>query len=67
MAIQLFFAWFCLIYALVLFITGFLKNSFMIKMVKVKFGKKVTDERAVQIMYLFGVLLLIASLVLFIL
>lgn len=63
---KLFFAWFCLIYAAVLFITGFLKNSFMIKMVKMKFGKNLTDEKSVLIMYVFGALLLVASIVLFV-
>lgn len=67
MGIITFLAWFCLVYALVMFITGFLRNNFMIKMVKVKFGEKTSDEKAIKIMYISGVGLLIASIVLFIL
>ncbi len=67
MGIVTFLAWFCLVYAFVLFITGFLKNSFMIKMVKVKFGEKTSDEKAIKIMYISGLGLLVASIVLFIL
>lgn len=66
MDIKLFFAWFCLAYAAMMFVSGFLKIPVMIKLVKMKFGKKVTDSAAVKIMYVVGVLMLIASVVLFV-
>lgn len=65
MGILLFFAWFALIEAIILIITGFLKVSFMIKLVKMKFGADSSDEKAVKIMYISGLCLLVLSAVLF--
>ena len=66
MQIQLFFAWFCIVYALVLFWAAFMKNAFFIKMVKMKFGKKMPDERAITIMFVFAAIMAVVSIILFI-
>lgn len=56
----------CLLYGIILLFSGFVKSKLMIKMTKIKFGKNISDEKAIRILYLFGILLLIASIVLFI-
>lgn len=52
-----------IVYGAILLFSGFIRNSFMIKMVRLKFGKKLTDKAAVNIMYGFGVVMIIAGIV----
>lgn len=66
MTIATIFALICLVYGIVLLFSGFVKSKFMIKMAKIKFGKNLTDEKAIRILYIFGVLLLVAAVILFI-
>ena len=66
MDITTIFALICLVYSIILLFSGFVKSKLMIKMTKLKFGKNISDEKAIRIIYLFGILLLIASIILFI-
>ena len=61
-----FLAIFCLVYGLIEIFSGFAKVKLMMNIIKMSFGKKVTDEKAVMIMYVSGVFLLVLSAVLFI-
>ena len=56
-------AWVLIVYGIVLLFSGFLKSALMIKLVKQKFGKKLSDRTAVKIMYFFGILLIAAGIV----
>lgn len=60
-----FLAIFCLVYGLIELFSGFAKVPLMMKIVKMSFGKDMSDDKAVKIMYISGVALLIASAVLF--
>lgn len=62
-----FLAIFCLVYGLIELFSGFAKVTVMMNIIKMSFGKSITDEKAVRIMYASGVFLLILSAVLFIL
>lgn len=60
------FAILCLLYAVMMFFSSFVKSRVMIKLVKMKFGKNISDKKAVNIMLITGVVMLIASIILFI-
>jgi len=62
-----FLAIFCLVYGLIELFSGFAKVTLMMNMVKMSFGKDMSDKKAVKIMYISGAGLLVASAVLFIL
>jgi len=57
---------FCLVYAVVMFFSAFAKIPVMIKLVKMKFGKDSSDKKAIKILYITGVCMLIASIILFV-
>ena len=52
----------CFVYAAFLFFSGFAKLSFMISLAKAKLGQDASDKRAINFMYISGLGLLIAGL-----
>ena len=62
--IMIILAWVLIVYGAILLFAGFVKSPTMIKLVKIKFGKKLSDETATKVMYISGVLLAIAGVVL---
>ena len=54
----------CVVYGILLLLAGLFKVKFMVKLVKIKFGKNVSDKKAVNIMYICGLILLAAGILL---
>jgi mannose/fructose/N-acetylgalactosamine-specific phosphotransferase system component IID len=63
MGLLTFLFYFLVIYAVVLFFSGFAKVQFMIKLVKMKFGADIGDKKAIKIMHISAAGLLAAAVV----
>lgn len=52
-----------LVYGLLLLFFAFMKNAFILKMVRAKFGKNMTEKTAINLIYIFGAVFAIVGLV----